>query len=842
MVDIVKRIHMLLIFLAAIIIIFSISILVVFVTHKEKSIYYSIFAITLILLVLLFIFLFKTEKSSKQAEKSKRLKEVYLNILSNLVPVTTYSELFSRFLRVLIDNGIIFTGTAFLYNHKEKVLIVKYAHSNSEKFHHNKKIPFDKFIGRHSILTKKTYMLDVSEYHKRYSFESYGHSIDNLYVYYFPICYKKDVIGVLECLCFNKIDKYFMLLIQKLLIQVGIMMMHIKATKNLKKLKDELSEKNKILMAQNKELQAQSEELEAQTEELHAQKSELEELNEKLQKAEQYKSKFLANMAHELRTPLNSIIGLSELILKESTSDESLKEKINLIYASGTQLMNIINDILDLNKIESGKMEVNCEEFSLKEVLDYIKNIVKPQCDLKGLDLIIKNNVKNDYFYTDKHKLIQILLNLLSNAVKYTEKGKIEIVANEIDEMDVKIDITDTGIGIKDELKEVIFDEFRRGDVKKLIQGTGLGLPLTKKLLQLIGGHILLKKSIPNVGSTFTIIFPRLYQQDLELDQDKNVVSESIKKEPIQIDRTVKILIVDDDDLSIKEISSLIKEVVSDAEILSASNGKDAITYLNEHKIDLIFLDLSMPVMDGYEFLKYLKENNISANVIIITATDIQPDLIKEYSDYIKSIFIKGKDTRSYLASIIQKIILEEDHGTKENLEDEITSNKQMDIDEAFLSMPIFQNTSVQEIEKDKKESKAQDDKSINILLVEDNIANRYLVKEILKKYKGVNVDEASNGLEALDLLEKNSYDLILLDLQMPKMDGYETLRHIQENDKLKDVPVLAFTAMAFKKEIDKLLDLGFTDVILKPIKMEPFLAKIKKVLPRFNELEEQKE
>ncbi|GAB6161591.1 hypothetical protein JCM12298_07500 [Desulfothermus naphthae] len=709
---------------------------------------------------------------------------------------------------------------------------MKYAHSNTDKFYYNKKIPFDKFIGRHSILTKKTYILDISEYHKRYSFQSLDTSFDNLYVYYLPISYRKEIIGVLECLSVSKIDDNILLLIEKLMIQVGIMMMNIKASKNLKKLKDELSEKNKILMAQNKELQAQSEELEAQTEELHAQKSELEEINNKLKEVEKYKSEFLANMAHELRTPLNSIIGLSELILNEFTPDKSFKEKIELIYTSGTQLMNIINDILDLSKIEAGRMEVNFEEFTLKEVLDYVEKIVKPQCSHKGLELVIQNNIKNDNFFTDKHKLIQILLNLLSNAVKYTEKGKIEIVANEINQSDVKIDITDTGIGIKEEIMDTIFEEFRRAESKKLIQGTGLGLPLTKKLLQLIGGHILVK-SKPELGTTFTIIFPRVYKEAKDAYQKEGIYEkkEIQRKEKIKTDKKLTFLIVDDDELTVKELNSLLKKVVPNAKTLEAGNGKEALDCLNKNKIDLIFLDLSMPVMDGYEFLKYLKENNISANIVIITSTDIQAELIKEYSDYIKSIFIKGKDTRSYLESIIQKIILADEHKTILKLPE------QEDSSETFLSF-----ADVQKIEGEKEESETEKDEKIRILLVEDNIANRYLVKEVLKKYKGVDVDEASNGLEALDLLDKKSYDLILLDLQMPKMDGYETLMHIKQNKNFKNIPVIAFTAMAFKKEIDKLKEMGFSDVILKPINMKNFLDKIKTVLPHFEELEKQNE
>ncbi len=797
------------------IILFIILIINDFINTKNK-----ISVIEIFLLVIICVFTWVNINLLFKMDKLKKVNMVYIDILNKLIVTYKFRSLFSNFINILVKNNIIFAGTGYLLNKEGDALEIIYTQLGpKQKYHRGKLIPIRKFIGRHAIESKKLFVLPIEKYrerHKKFVFESQFIQFDEFYVYYFPIVYTNNVLGCFEFLTLREIDKPLIDILEKLMAQVGIIILFLENHKRNNELKKELEEKNAILTAQNRELQAQSEELQAQTEELNAQKAELEEKNKKLEELERYKSEFLANMAHELRTPLNSIIGLSEILLNRGAEIEPIRDSLKVIYTSGKQLLNIINDILDLSRIEAGKLSLELQEFSLNDVLNYVKNIVLPQSQNKGLEFYIKNNVKDDILYTDKHKFTQILLNILSNAIKYTEKGKVEISVDEINN-NIKIDISDTGIGIKEELLEEIFEPFHRIETKKYIEGTGIGLALTKKLVNILQGTIFVKSKVGE-GSIFTIILPKRYGENrLEEDKDIDITKTSDMvtevSEDIDIEKPV-FLVVDDDPLVLKEISSIIKEISKGANILCAKNGLEALNYLKEEKIDIIFLDLDMPVMDGYEFLERLRQDKIEANVVIITASDIETKLVKKYSEYIKSIFIKGRDTKSYLKSLVLNLLQKDT--------DNILRYKEKE--DTFKQVARKDEQGDEYIKKERK-----------ILLVEDNTANRFLIKEILRDFN-VEVDEAVNGEEALKLLEKTHYDLVLLDLQMPVMDGYETIRRIRCMEKIKDIPVYAFTAKAFKKEIDELKEMGFSDVILKPINVKEFLEKLRQVIPDLSE------
>ncbi len=787
--------------------------IVLLVISVKISIYHHIFLGLISILILILIYTIITNR--KLSLKVDLINKIHIDILTKTAGIGEYKELFKQVLNVFIDNKIIFSGAGYIFDDKNKKLKVEFILFSNEKYKEGDFIYCDEFVGKHCIDSKKFYYLDIDKAPHICSYKSSNIAFDKFYLYYFPILYKDKIIGVLELLTIKKLEEDLVSLLEKLMSQLGIIIVFIDRSKQVYELASELEEKNKILIAQNKELQAQSEELEAQTEELNAQKAELEEVNRRLRELEKYKSEFLANMAHELRTPLNSIIGLSELLLQQTDEKSPFKKKIEIIYTSGKHLLNIINDILDLSKIESGKLELNIEEFTLSEVLDYVKTIIYPQCKEKGLELFVSNRVLEDNLYQDKHKFVQVLLNLLSNAVKYTEKGFIKLDAYEAGKDKIRIDIMDTGIGIDKHLIDDIFEPFHRVETKKYIQGTGLGLPLSKKLLNLMGGKIWVKSKL-NEGSVFTIELPKRYSkfdQKIEKTEEKKILDRKIK---IVSKTNPVFMVVDDDFLTVKELSSLIKEIDDKIKVFTAYNGKEALDILEKenYKIDIIFLDLNMPVMSGYDVLKYLKEKNIHTNVIIITSMDIDENLLKEFGDLIRSIFIKGKDTKYYLMNLIENFIRPDREEIKEI---------------SKLKAPLLDD-------KKESDSKYNEDKEISlgykkILLVEDNVANRFLIKELLSDYN-VKVDEASDGVEALKLLEKQKYDLILMDIQMPRMDGFETLYHIRQNKNLKDIPVIALTAKLFKKDINNVKEAGFNDIMLKPINIEKFYKKIQEFLP----------
>ncbi len=806
-----------LITITLVIIIFVVLSLALFVFEHIRVHYYLVF----VLLAILLLFLYESIRQNRdlflETERRSFLNRIYIEILKTFAGITSYEELFGRIVNVLVDNEIIFSASGYLYETEENQVVVKYTLCKGEGFGKNTTIPLGEFAGRYCIENNRLYIVTVEEPPRICSFVSAEMEIKRFFSYFFPISYEEEVVGILECLSTQRIEEEVILLMEKIAVQLGIAIMYLRRNKQVHELKSELEEKNKILIAQNKELQAQSEELEAQTEELRAQKVELEEANKKLKKLESYKSEFLANMAHELRTPLNSIIGLSQLILKDPIPDASLKQKIDVIYTSGKQLLNIINDILDLSKIEAGKLEVTPEEFNLTEVLEYVETIISSQCEKKGLELTIENTLSNDMLYTDRHKVIQILLNLLSNAIKYTDRGKITIRAYEIEKDKIRLDVCDTGIGIKKELIEDIFEPFHRIETKKYIQGTGLGLPLTKKLITLLGGSILVKSKLKQ-GTTFSIVLPRRFQEKSypEGTEEKKKApgtqarGEVLPSYPARAEaREPTVMVVDDDLLSIKELTSFIREIDPRINILTAKNGKEALEQLKEHPVDIIFLDLDMPEMDGYEFMHKLRTKGKDAKIVVVTAMDIDEKILDEYGEFVKSIFIKGRDTKYYLKSIIKKLLGE----TEEEMED---------VEEIEERMREIEKGPQREVDGGKK----------RILLVEDNLANRFLIRELLAEYD-VEMDEAGNGLEALDLLGKKEYDLILMDIQMPKMDGYEALDHIKSNKKLRHIPVIALTAKAFKRDIEQMKEMGFYEVILKPINMDSFHEIIKRFLSK---------
>ncbi len=740
---------------------------------------------------ILYRFGIKMKKTSDNLKFFKKLNKINIKILEEINDAHTYEEIFQGVIKTLIDNNIVFAGAGYLYNKDEKIVIIKYITYENHAEKPEITIPLNNFIGKHCVDTKKYQIIFLPEDKAKSFYMSSFVNISNYYIYFFPIFYQNEIVGVLECCCIEKLNNEILNILKNIISHVGVALNQIKLHGEAKKLSKELEKKNKILEAQNKELQAQSEELQAQTEELRAQKMELEEYSKKLQQVQKYKSDFIANMSHELRTPLNSIIGLTELLLKESKDfKDDVVEKLKIINTSGKQLLNIINDILDLSKIESGKIDIEKEKFNIREIIEYVSSIIKPQCENKNLKLNVNLSIKNPFVESDRYKITQILLNVLSNAVKYTEKGHIDLIIKE--EKDYFIfEVKDTGIGIPEKAINEIFEPYFSLGKKLNIQGTGLGLPLTKKLVVLLGGKINVKSKVGE-GTTITITIPRKLKEVSTIKRKKEEEKTII---PIKLSDKPKILIADDDLLTLHELTKLIKEISDTIEIITATDGLFAKKVLEKENINLILLDLDMPKLSGYNLLDYIKEKNMNVNVIIVTALDVDNSLLQNYP-VIKAIFIKGKDNRLYLKNLLTKFF------KHDGFEKEEISEKPKIISKDFY----------------------------NILVVEDNFANRYLIKEILKSYN-LKIDEAENGKEALEKLSKKKYDIVLLDIQMPVMNGYETFDKIRNEIGLKDLPVIALTAKALKSEVQQFIDLGFNDVLTKPINLNKFLNILKKYL-----------
>ncbi len=329
------------------------------------------------------------------------------------------------------------------------------------------------------------------------------------------------------------------------------------------------------------------------------------------------KSAFLANMSHEIRTPMNGILGFTELLKEADITDEEKSEFIDIIEKSGNRMLNLINDIIDISKIESGMMSVSLSLVNIQELLKYICSFFAPEVESKGMKLICSDlNLHKDFTVeTDREKLYAIMINLVKNAIKYSEQGAIEI-GYLLDGAELKFWVRDTGIGIPEDCQEAVFERFVQADISNPMakQGAGLGLAITKAYVKMLGGRIWLESKL-GVGSVFYFTLP-IERNDNKQDDFENLFINGEKMELTeQIISKIKVLIVEDDEASTKLLVANLQKHVGI--ILIAVSGEEAVElYKNNPDIDLILMDIQLPNLDGYEATKEIRK--ISDDVVII--------------------------------------------------------------------------------------------------------------------------------------------------------------------------------------------------------------------------------
>jgi two-component system, chemotaxis family, sensor kinase CheA len=442
------------------------------------------------------------------------------------------------------------------------------------------------------------------------------------YLTFLPVIHNQEVIAVLEIAGFQKISgKERTLLAEITGNSLGITLRNHQYRKHVEKLYNEAQ-------AYNEELQVQSEELIQQQEELRALNERLEEQVKISQSNSQYKSEFLANMSHELRTPLNSLLVLAQVLKENREGNLSSKqmEYAQTMVASGNQLLSLINDILDLSKIEAGQMELVREAFELTSVVQELTLQFQPLMEQKRLafHVEVEPALEKLHLYSDKQRLMQILFNLLSNALKFTEAGSVNlsVYVPAQESQAISFAIKDTGIGIDPQHHTHIFEAFKQvdGQTSRKYGGTGLGLSISQEFAHLIGGGIQVDSRI-GAGSTFTLTIP--LEQGPEAAYLQAAVTEELdvpgKARPIPDEQGPTILLADDDLRNIYSLSSALEDY--GCKVICAENGTEALSILGNQRVDLILMDIMMPGMDGYEAMRRIRENEHLADIPIIALT-----------------------------------------------------------------------------------------------------------------------------------------------------------------------------------------------------------------------------
>ncbi|NUM79476.1 response regulator [bacterium] len=502
-------------------------------------------------------------------------------------------------------------------------------------------------------------------------------------------------------------------------------------------------------------------EFEQRNQELEKAYRQIDEVKKGVMEANRLKSEFLSNMSHELRTPLNSILALSSILLARMDGEltEEQDKQIKIIEKSGKNLLRLINDILDISKIEAGRMDLICSEYEMDAFLSGIEMTIRPMLREAGLEFTIEKEPDIDVHSTDENKLKQILLNLLSNAIKFTPKGSIVLKVGRTKFHDVlEFAVIDTGIGIDNSNFDTIFDPFRQidGSTTRKYGGTGLGLAITKKLVELLGGRIWVESEIGH-GSEFHFILPaqrrgaaQPSEKDIEamVSEARHLHAEAEPaEEPFTPDpQKKKILVVEDDEEAVYIFK---KYLEGDAfQVLVAKDGETGMQKAEQFQPDVITLDIMMPRKDGWEVLQALKKNSVTKNI---------PVAIVSMLDNRKLGFSLGASD--------------------------------------YIVKPISQDMFLKRLHKLSEERGLK-----KILIVDDDLSQAELVEEILESDDFVS-EVATSGEMAIQLARKKSYDLVILDLLMPQTDGFAVLKSLQNDNTTDKTPVLVLTGKLLTQE-----------------------------------------
>jgi signal transduction histidine kinase/HAMP domain-containing protein/CheY-like chemotaxis protein len=669
-----------------------------------------------------------------------------------------------------------------------------------------------------------------------------------------PIVFEGQVLGVIELASFSPFTQVHRGFLYQFAESVGVNLNTIIANSRTDALLEESQRLAEELQTRSEELQTQQEELQRSNAELEEKaallarqnhdieiknfeieqaRQEIEERAQQLALASKYKSEFLANMSHELRTPLNSLLILARILAQNPTRNLTPKqvEFANVIHSAGSDLLQLINDILDLSKVEAGKMDIHNETIAIARLVEDIESTFQPLTSEKGLEFTVSvgEEVPAE-LSTDEQRLRQILRNLISNAVKFTERGSVavEIRLAEVTQPDgrkddpvVAFSVIDTGIGIAESNLDTIFAAFQQADgtTSRRYGGTGLGLSISREVAALLGGEIHAESRVGR-GTTFTLYLPLLGTTDnlgpngmLEIAGRHESAADSTSP-PVPEHRSLLVLEENDGLLAplARSAAADLAHTHGPVFITSTANPDEAVEMLADDPYTCIVVDLSHPAV--FTFLEYLEQQPLSRPLPILAFPHRKLSAARERQAQAHA----GTQRLELLPSL-------------DELRERITL--QLSGEQLINALP-FINAKTQ-FSPCAATAESQEYAKLNgrkVLIIDDDVRNVFAISNVLELY-GVSVVHAPNGKKGIDiLLEQEDIQLILMDIMMPEMDGYATTAAIREMPRFTDLPIIAVTARAMQGDREKSLSAGASDHVTKPVDTEELLRCMKRWLP----------
>lgn len=711
----------------------------------------------------------KVEEALEEKNNALKINTLFERTQSKIMAFfsTTFDVevVFNEVLELLSKEHQFVISAVYLFDEWKGVLECKASHGVSENFSRSIS-PGSGLIGQVARTGKS--ILVTSNEDMPFHIEAGLFSIVPAALVVNPIIYNEKILGVFVLAKTFPINQNELGFIERLINQIGVSLNNLDQYHNMKILTDQIRQRGQ----------------------------EISNKNILLEQANRLKTEFLANMSHELRTPLNAIIGFSE-VLKDQLQGELNAEQLdytNEIFSSANHLLSLINDILDLSKIEAGKMELHIEPLNLHEMFRNSLSIVKEQAHAKNIKLTLNIDESIDIIFADSRKLKQVIFNLLSNAVKFTHDGGSVTIEVTHSANDFRVSVNDTGIGISEENIVLLFNAFKQldGSLSRQYEGTGLGLALVKRLVELHGGSVGVD-SVEGVGSCFYFILPlRTLDNVIPNQESKKTISENISSSVLQTSKTTflthksprqpLVIILKENDKANDLMDTLLKGV--GYAIQYASDFDDTLSLAGSLLPDLIILEMNLP----HDLVLSLRAERRDIPIMIFTDKDLIEESQLQFYEGMKTIFVRqGFDPVTFLKDVL-----------------------------TFLPSTPFL---------------LAEGAMYKILVIEDNKDDAELLRLYLEEAH-YQVSIARNGYEGIESLQRDTPNMIILDLLMPEMDGFAFLEHKGSMPQYAHIPVMVLSAVSEQMEGSPLA----ADAVLgKPVHRSEILSLIEKILPTQN-------